>query len=300
MNAEHLFERLTELGADLSQFDSARVGVWQRLSAGKRSKPIAVKVHRTDPLLATVGDWRQGDFETVRDDRPLAREESARLRTEAARSRRLAEQDTKARQMAAQEVAAANLRRALPARAEHAYLTRKGVKPHGIFESCGELLIPMFDTHGELWSHQTIFGDGTKLYLKDGRRRGCFFLIGENVTDLLVLAEGYATAASIHEATGWPVAVAFDAHGIRPVAEELRRKWRSAQFVFAADDDAHLARNVGLEAARDAARAVGGMILSPQFESGVTGTDWNDYARAYGRDGVAWAMSDAMERARHG
>jgi putative DNA primase/helicase len=297
-----LLERLSDLGADVTRLDATRIGVWQRLEAGKSgSRPIAVKIHRIDPLLATVGDWRQGDFVTVCDDRPLSREERARLRVESRRAHRAEEQRRRIRQAAARAVALQNLRESSPARADHPYLVKKGVKPHGVFEWLfGDLLIPMFDRRGALWSHQTIRADGTKLYLKDGRRQGTFFQIGEAPTELLAFAEGYATAASIHEGTDWPVAVCFDAHGIGSVAAELRRKFARALFVFAADDDAHLARNVGLEAARDAARNVGGLVVSPRFASGDGGTDWNDFAAHYGLDAVRDALTGAVWKHRHG
>jgi putative DNA primase/helicase len=301
VNAEPLFNRLAALGADVAQLDVHRIGVWQRLSAGKRgSRPIAVKIHRVDPLLATVGDWRQGDFQTVRDDRPLSSADRARLHAEALRARRIADEESRVRQAAARMVAQEHLRAATPARADHPYLARKGVRPHGIFAwTSGDLLIPMFDRDGGLWSHQTIYGDGRKLYLKHGRRAGCFFLIGK-VTDRLVLAEGYATAASVYEGTGWPVAVCFDAHGLVGAGAALRLKYPRTRFIFAADDDSHLPVNIGVEAARTAAANTRGLIVIPQFHEESVGTDWNDYATRYGLDALARAMTNAVQSRRHG
>jgi len=42
--------------------------------------------------------------------------------------------------------------------------------------------------------------------------------------------------------------------------------------------------NVGRTKAEEAAAAIGGKALFPVFPDGVKGTDWNDLAKAVGRD----------------
>lgn len=151
-----------------------------------------------------------------------------------------------------------------PARA-HAYLQRKGVQAHGIRQRCRLLLVPMLDAEGALWNVQKINSAGDKRFMP-GRKKGLFHLIG-TPGETLALAEGYATAATVHESTGWPVAVAFDAGNLAPVAEALARVYPYARFVVCADHDP-----AGLKGARAAAQAVGGYVIAPHAE----GHDWND------------------------
>jgi putative DNA primase/helicase len=79
----------------------------------------------------------------------------------------------------------------------------KQVRPHGeLRQWCGKLVIPLCDDSGELRSLQFIGADGSKLFLSGGRVSGCFFTLPDTGTGALIVAEGYATAASIFEATG--------------------------------------------------------------------------------------------------
>src|SRR5207247_8290229 len=84
-----------------------------------------------------------------------------------------------------------------------------------------------------------------KLYLAGGRAAGCYHAIGKP-NGVLAVAEGYATAASIHQATGYAVAVAFDAGNLEPVAVALRAKYPELRIVVCADDDYLTAGNPGL------------------------------------------------------
>lgn len=155
----------------------------------------------------------------------------------------------------------------------HAYLQRKAVQAHGIRQAGGLLLVPMHDAAGELWNVQKIDAAGQKCFLP-GRKRGLFHLMG-TPGRWLALAEGYATAATVHEATGWPVAVAFDAGNLLPVAEALARRHPAAGIAVYADHDA-----AGLKGARNAAQAVGGIVCAPA----TPGQDWNDAGAAAVRE----------------
>ncbi|EOJ4917858.1 hypothetical protein ACKKEH_005057, partial [Escherichia coli] len=72
--------------------------------------------------------------------------------------------------------------------------------------------------------------------LKDSEKTGNWFTFGtpENGRPLL-FAEGYATAASLHEATGLPVLMTVDAGNMIDVAENARQIWTDSPFVFCAD-----------------------------------------------------------------
>lgn len=128
----------------------------------------------------------------------------------------------------------------------HPYLKAKGVLGFGLrveaepspgyHAGAGLLLVPMRDAAGMLHSLQTIDPDGGKLFMTGGRVQGCYHAIGQ-IGTALVVAEGFATAASIHEATGLAVAAAFSANNLFPVARALRQKYPSLPLVLAADDD---------------------------------------------------------------
>ncbi|MEO5813008.1 MAG: toprim domain-containing protein, partial [Rhodanobacter sp.] len=145
----------------------------------------------------------------------------------------------------------------------HPYLIAKGVHAHGIRQVKGLLLIPLRDADGVLWNVQTIAPDGTKRFLSGGRKRGLYHGIGASVTGLLCVAVGYATAASVHEATGYPVAAAFDCGNLESVAKVLRAKYPQVMITICADNDVHTPGNPGLTKATIAARVIGGNVAIP-------------------------------------
>ena len=107
----------------------------------------------------------------------------------------------------------------------HPYLTRKGVEAHGLRQDRrGNLLVPMRDIDGRLWGLQTITPDGGKLFMRGGRKQGTHALLGELQPGApVVIAEGFATAATMREATGLAVVAAFDSGNLLDVARALPR-----------------------------------------------------------------------------
>jgi putative DNA primase/helicase len=158
----------------------------------------------------------------------------------------------------------------------HPYLMAKGIKAHGarlIFadaarrgapnlspELTGLLLVIPMMADGKLQCLQFITADGVKRPLTGGRKKGCYCPITKDKSKpdgTLCIAEGFATGASIHEATGYAVAVAFDAGNLLPVAQALRAKFPDIRLVLCADDDWRTDGNPGLTKAQEAAAAVG-------------------------------------------
>lgn len=152
----------------------------------------------------------------------------------------------------------------------HPYLVMKGVKSHDLKAYNGALLLAMQDANDTIRSLQFIYADGTKRFLPGGRKTGCFFLIGD-LTSKLLICEGYATGASLHEATGYGVAVAFDAGNLKPVARGLKAKYPQLELVICADNDLSTNGNPGVTKAREAALDVGGAIAIPPIDG-----DFND------------------------
>jgi putative DNA primase/helicase len=171
---------------------------------------------------------------------------------------------------------------------ESPYLVRKGVKAHGVRHGAnGMLLVPLRDTTGMLWNVQTIkparpTDDGPdKLFLKGGKKAGLMHWCGgpENAPVLLV-AEGVATASSLHEATGRPACVAFDAGNLAHVVRALRGRFPRARIVVCGDDDkateARTGRNPGREKAIEAAKLVKGAAVFPVGLPEGPLSDFND------------------------
>lgn len=163
-------------------------------------------------------------------------------------------------------------RNSKPAPADHPYLTRKRIKPHGLkVRAYGPLIVPIYNIGGALVNVQFIANDGGKMFLSGGQKRGCFSAIGKFDPGCKVLiAEGWATAASIHEDTGQFTVVALDAGNLTPVALAWRTKSPTSEIILMGDNDLS---GVGQKAAEAAARAVGGKFLIPPNP----GQDWNDF-----------------------
>lgn len=128
----------------------------------------------------------------------------------------------------------------------------------------GSIAVPLRDAEGKLWSLQAINDQGTKLFPKYGRKSGCFHLVcSVEDSDVLAVAEGYATAATVHMATEWPVVVAVDSGNLLPVARTLRELYPQVRLVIAGDDDPTKPGNPGRTKAEAAALAVGGLAVFP-------------------------------------
>ncbi|CDO36023.1 VapE domain-containing protein [Novosphingobium sp. KN65.2] len=241
-----------------------------------------------------------------------------RRRAEREAERKAAEAETRKKQGVAAKLANLTWDAAQPAGDAHPYLQGKGVRAHGLgigewplINDNGEvfrrlpdaLLIPIADAkNGKVISLQGILldldGGIAKRYLKNGRKRGGYHMIGvpPEAGQPLVFCEGYATGATIHELTGWCVIVTFDAPNLPLVAEIMREKFPQAGFIIAADNDAFTTKpdgtpiNPGLDYGKRAADATRGFMVAPKFQD-LEGepTDWNDLAQREG-DTVARAQ----------
>lgn len=176
------------------------------------------------------------------------------------------------------------------------YLEAKGVQGHGLRYHEGVAYLPMLDTSGNIHGLQVLLPKGHKRIEQTARnkdfwphgliKKGHYFQLGA-VRDIVLIAEGYATAASLFEATQLPVIVAFDAGNLLPVAEAIKKRHRSVKVLICADDDFKSEGNPGMSAASSAALATNGATIAPAFtvsrEVGKKGlTDFNDLHSAEG------------------
>jgi putative DNA primase/helicase len=183
-------------------------------------------VLHSDGIPGVFGCWRLGLTESWRAD--LGREladfecEQQRQRNEQAKQKR--EQADRKLRAAARSRAGTEWWVAAPATGEHPYLKRKRIVPHGLrVDTDGRLIVPVRDRKGDIQSLQFITGDGVNRFLPGGHVAGNCYAIG-SPGETLYLAEVFATAATIHEATGQAVAVAFNAGNLEAVACTLRDK----------------------------------------------------------------------------
>jgi phage/plasmid primase-like uncharacterized protein len=244
-----------------------------------------------------VGTWKaHGEAVAVSPAEMAERAARAAERMEAQRRERTE------REAAGAGTAAALIAAARPADATHPYLVAKGVDAVGIYQDTkGNLLVPLRTIDGEIRNVQTIAADGTKLYLAGAQKMGTFHLLGDlRPGEPVAIAEGYATAASVHRATGMAVSVALDTSNLTAVALTLRQGDTDRPIYMAADNDHHLPLrdpplpNTGKEKAEAAAIAAGGkVLLAPEAPAQAAigkGTDWNDYEAVYGRRTVEAAL----------
>jgi putative DNA primase/helicase len=165
-----------------------------------------------------------------------------------------------------------------PADPAHPYLLKKAVQPHNLRQRGGLLIVPLLDAFGLLWNVQRIQADGGKRF-KPGRAGGLFSPIGDfNAPATILICEGWATGATLHEEAGHPVLCAMNAGNLPPVAKAARSAWAGAELVICADNDRQTEGNPGVTYATAAAKAVGAKLIVPQFPEGVAGSDFNDMA----------------------
>lgn len=283
-------------------------------------------------LVGTYGVWRGNDnglqkVDLRKRDKEFSQEQRESLRRRLAEDRKRVERERRDRaDRAAQRAAAAWTK--LSESGDSDYLAAKGVQAFGLrFTEAGSAVVPLLDAFGQVHGLQFLRSAKqaelakrpAKEYWPAGlAKQGKFHLIGAPQWIVLV-AEGYATAASAHMATGYPVAVAFDAGNIPVVAAALRKRYRGVRILILADDDllqkcqvckarlvlsdhpvdcpscgsAHQAANAGVAAASAAAVEVDGAWLAPVFadeaarrqafvDRGIKATDFNDLHLASG------------------
>ena len=211
-------------------------------------------------------------------------------RRTAAESEQKRQDEKLAAQAKAATQAAAEIKQYGLANDSHPYLVEKQVKSHGLYLKGNDLLIPIRSATDVIQSYQLIKPDGAKWFLPNGRVKGCFHLIGAP-DKTIVICEGYATGASLYEATGYSIACAFNAGNLEPVSVALRSMYRNARIIIGADNDLHLEDNVGVEKATQAAQEVGGYVAVPFLDfDPKQPCDFNDLIRRQGKSQVVEAL----------
>src|SRR5258708_6390465 len=220
---------------------------WQRCNAtnkGRRGIGDGAYIYRsdgwprwtinnhTDGLGPSVHVYKSSKEKTTPAERAQIKQAVAQIKRDA--------EEERARVDKLQTDIATSLRRwwarLVPADADHPYLVRKAVAPHGIRQWRNLLIVPMLEGDGLIWNFQFIAPDGAKRYRKGARAKSGLYVI-EGGTDAVYVAEGFATAATIAEETGGAtVVVAFTAGKLKSGADYARRRWPDAKIVIPSDD----------------------------------------------------------------
>jgi putative DNA primase/helicase len=268
-------------------------------SDGKRGDDAGWYVFHAGTIPAgAFGCWRSDIKITWQAEigRQLTDDEIAANKRKIAEAERKREAAEKKNRELARKQAAEIWESAAEAPADHAYLAKKGVGPHGLrVDDCGQLVVPVRDASGVLHSLQFIAADGAKRFLMCGRKKGCFYIIGQPNGELRVV-EGFATGATVLEDTGHAAAICFDAANLPDAAKELRGKFTDLRFIICADDDIHRPNNPGLTHAREAAAILGGFIAVPDFGENrpEKATDFNDLHQLAGPEAVRACIERAI------
>lgn len=241
----------------------------------------------TGIAAGVFGDWRYEDrqYWSSKPEREMNLREHALYQAHIKKIKEQVEEEKRIRQEEAAKEAASILSRSQPA-AGHTYLTKKQVRPYGLYVDGDALIIPMRNAEGELRSLQRIYQNGDKRFLAGGQTSGCFHLIGQEYTEPTYLVEGYATGATIHALTKKSVVVAFTSGNLQAALDGIRGAGVGCGIIIAADNDRNTDGNPGVTAAKKACSAhTGVQVIVPRFDEGQ-GTDFNDLFAAEGSDEV--------------
>lgn len=210
----------------------------------------------------------------------LSAEDKVQLAAEAAQKLQQREADQSKLQEQAAKRVATQLRKLNPVEHATPYMLAKGIEPQaGAFtdKDGNKTYLPAVDVVGKQWTMQYIQANGTKRFAKDGRKEGCFHVVGGDLDDLakapaIVVGEGYATLSDVTRSLGFATVSAFDSGNLIQVAQALHQKFPDKPMVIVGDDDRHLEFTLGVNPGRtkseEAAALVGCKALLPVFAPG--------------------------------
>jgi putative DNA primase/helicase len=249
---------------------------------GTKNGWLVSHINVGSPNVHIFGSWKTGSNHTVVEGGVSNMDQNTRFLIEQAQ--RQAKLKKEREQLSVAKECARIWGTLLPAN-DHPYLNAKGIQAHIARRWSESLVIPLVNFNMTMTSLQFIGLTGGKTFRKGGKVNGSFCQLGGAEfanSKTWIVCEGYATGASIHEATGLPVLVAFNANNLKPVATSLRLAAPAAKLIIAADNDRFTSiGNVGVKKAEDAARGASAYVVIPQFETDK-GTDFNDLAQQKG------------------
>lgn len=290
----------------------ADTATWPRLKfEGERHSSGGYKFQYTDGghAFASYGSnkdplgWRV--WKSYKDSE-LSDDEQKKLKKEIKRIRKEQEEQAEKEYYAVSREMNAMYKGLPKAEADHPYLVNKAISEPVMarVSDDGALVLPVIQPDNRVWSVQYVT-ENSKLFHPGGKVKGGFCPLSKSDEDwsVIYICEGYATGCTIREATGAAVVVAFNAGNLTLVAEEFRKRYPESSIIIAADNDQFPSDNwpdnrkwvnTGIEKGTQAAHAVKGQCLQPEFDEEYFDerpTDWNDFAGIYGIDEVKGALA---------
>jgi len=239
--------------------------------SGKKKDDAGWYVAYDDKIPAgAFGNWRDGTSQTWRGDtgREVTLAEEMTHKRRIAEARKIQKEQQAQKQDTAADTVSIIWDGAAEASDLHPYLQAKQVAPHGVrVTGDGRLIVPMY-VDGELRNVQYIDDKGGKKFHGQGATAGGCFIVGDPSESQLVVCEGFADAATIHEVTGLPAICSFSAGNMPAVAEYA--KGLNSRLVIVADNDES---GTGQRYGAQASERTGSRLVIPPTE----GQDANDF-----------------------
>jgi len=241
---------------------------------------------------AAFGNWKDVNQKWFHrpDGKPLSKEQRELFVLQIREAQEKANQEREA-QYKKSALKAQNLwNKAQTVDSNHGYLVKKQIESYGLKQSGKAILVPVLDEKGEICSLQQILPDGSKKFFPGGKAKGGSFVIGDIQKDsTCYIGEGYATMASIYNATDKPCVVAFNSGNLKRVTETIRALYPDKKIIIAADNDLEtkekIGTNPGVKAGEEAANAIGAELCLCPIDS-----DFNDLQQAQGINAVKQAL----------
>ena len=294
MSVEHFIDTIRNVTGGAPAYESLVPLKMIRFATSDRKGDLSGWCKLFEDECGVFGCWRQGISDNWQSRKDRLLEEQAvflervkQAKTEAASI----EAELRAK---CQEKSAKLWEKGRDVEAQHHYLATKNIKPHAIRQLGRSLMVPVRDINGVLHGLQFIMPDGAKRFKSGTTVTGCYHAIGK-INGKILIAEGFATGATLHEITGHAVACAFSASNLKQVSMALREKYPDTVLVICADDDHLTEGNPGLTKATEAAQSISGLLAIPRFPATRKDddTDFNDLARLAGPEAVAACIEAA-------
>lgn len=304
-------EKMREAGFVINKYPeingrSTRVAV-QGDKAGQTSGWY--KIHTDGVPVCLFQNWRTGDgvqklvAPSTKIDMSIDLEK-VKVNTEAMAAK-LSSQEEATKQLHAEVAKNVQERLAVYKESESTeYIQRKNIPVYkGIYATNrGATVVPLSDIEGNVKTMQTILPTGTKMFEKGGELKSSMHVINaDNLAEAkggIVICEGYATGATIREATNgyFGVVCAMTSHNLLDVAKAVSEKYPDKPLIIAGDNDRfNVNGNVGRLTAEAVAKELGAKVVIPEFQEN-DGSDFNDLKKSEGLDKVKEVFRQVLQK----
>lgn len=304
-------EKMQEAGLVINKYPeinrSTRVAV-QGDKAGQTSGWY--KIHTDGVPVCLFQNWRTGDgvqklvAPSTKIDMSIDLEK-VKVNTEAMAAK-LSSQEEATKQLHAEVAKNVQERLAVYKESERTeYIQNKGIPVFkGVYATNrGATVVPLSDIDGNVKTMQTILPTGTKMFEKGGELKGSMHVINaDNLADAkggIVVCEGFATGATIREATNghFGVVCAMTSHNLLDVAKAVSEKYPDKPLIIAGDNDRfNVNGNVGRLTAEAVAKELGAKVVIPEFQENDRGSDFNDLKKSEGLDKVKEVFRQVLQK----